>query len=208
MQGTSKVLHTAHHSIVYVSPAWPEITVTFRHKLLHNKKDIPLCGINFTEIIQKSLSVQSLGAFLLVKKYWSTDTATACRNNIISAFLPISKKLLQVFSLTHLDLRNKVLNLDCGTIDKNPIWSKFWLRIPISLSWELWKIKPKDLQPIGTCSNPPVLEMESLEFSDWMILVWSCSKSLGTAGFYRCYWVGSIITGYLSGLFVILTEDY
>lgn len=69
MQGTSEVLYIAHHSIVCVSPAWTERTVTSRDKLLHNRKDIPLYGINFTEIIQKSLSVQSLGALLLVKKY-------------------------------------------------------------------------------------------------------------------------------------------
>lgn len=40
MQGTSKVLHIACPSIVYVLPASTERTVTSRDNLLHNKKDM------------------------------------------------------------------------------------------------------------------------------------------------------------------------
>lgn len=57
---------TSQHCLCFT---WTERNVTSRDKLVHNRKDIPWCGMNFTEIIQKSLSAQSLGALLLVKKY-------------------------------------------------------------------------------------------------------------------------------------------
>lgn len=140
--------------------------------LVHNRKDIPWCGIHFTEIIQKSLSVQSLGALLLVKKYWSTASATACRNNIIRAFLLISKNLpTGIFSHTSW---HKKQNIKSGIIEPQTksCLNQVLVRIPISQAWELWNIKPKDLQPIGTYSNPPVLEMEGKVWSsvsEWFL---------------------------------------
>lgn len=170
---TSSSHCTSQHCLCFT---WTERNVTSRDKLVHNRKDIPWCGMNFTEIIQKSLSAQSLGALLLVKKYWSTASATACRNNIISAFLLISKNLLQVFSLTHLDIRNKALNLGSWNHRQKSHLIQVLMRIPISQAWELWNIKPKDLQPIGTCSNPLVLEWKGKFGVQW--LNYSCMKLL------------------------------